>query len=834
MSDDLSELTQSSLSGGEGAGEGRGSDDGSWQSEDVLSPGDVTAATDELVMSYSEEGELSGEEEEYDDSADEEEGSEEDEFFDGPAEWAEIDEAELEEVALRLCGLGASSAAEAAPRPMAMPAVENDHLDPLGYGRIDLRTMSLIQTMRPGRNAAQRANRQAGKHHRRWRGKGDGDGDGGAALGVRDKAHTDRQKVMLTGEKFDPEVYLAVMHRETSLDELQAGIISLRKGVSERNSQLKDLVKDNFERFISCKNTIDEIHSRLRDSEEGHSTSSVSTQQLAQGVLDLSANTKETFAALLERHRQVERVRNVIGLLRRFSHMFSLPTRIRQHADAHDYEAVISEHRKARQMVGVSQTTIWGRLMKEVDKVVEHVVDNVLMMKLVKYDTAPEEAVDAIKSLLQLREDNAPGTAGDRLADPVGVYLAKQKEHFLEKLEEYSAEHSCKMTNLREKMHERAQEDVRWMELQSNTANESRASIKTEESFTRIGSEVLAAVYDEQDGANGWEIVEVDGVRLPAPQAMIVKFEMRLTATMVRQLGELWLAFCGLRERKASLLTAEISSRAGKLVELVDAVSDQYKATMRQLLADMAPGSAGATPGLTLILCHLAQACEKMAADNVTPLLAHLADIGWETLQHCVGQIGAVLHCPPAWLAEQETFEAVPHGCYSDGDPVSPLPVAIGRRLALANSMLSNVAEHVSAFPAASSSKAQLQRERQVEQQLSKAFYGCMSSCCDTFHKLATRLCSGSSSESSAFSNRDQGDGEEAPRLLLLRNNVAFVREQLLPTSAAALLRVLEALQPATSMREAKKAGAHSDHPPLSPAPPSLCLQLAFWPLSVW
>ena len=41
--------------------------------------------------------------------------------------------------------------------------------------------------------------------------------------------------------------------QDTSLGELRAGLANLRLELSERTGQLKALVKENFDRFISCK-----------------------------------------------------------------------------------------------------------------------------------------------------------------------------------------------------------------------------------------------------------------------------------------------------------------------------------------------------------------------------------------------------------------------------------------------------------------------------------------------------------------------------------------------------------------------------------------------------
>ncbi len=64
-------------------------------------------------------------------------------------------------------------------------------------------------------------------------------------------------KVMYHSEKFDPKVFLARIHQNTSAADLEAGEDALREDLQSRKNQLKKLVKDHFDCFISCKNTID-------------------------------------------------------------------------------------------------------------------------------------------------------------------------------------------------------------------------------------------------------------------------------------------------------------------------------------------------------------------------------------------------------------------------------------------------------------------------------------------------------------------------------------------------------------------------------------------------
>jgi exocyst complex component 2 len=60
-----------------------------------------------------------------------------------------------------------------------------------------------------------------------------------------------------------------VPKQETGLEELKQGRANLAAELTERTGQLKALVKENFDHFISCKTTIDDIHRRLSEAERG-------------------------------------------------------------------------------------------------------------------------------------------------------------------------------------------------------------------------------------------------------------------------------------------------------------------------------------------------------------------------------------------------------------------------------------------------------------------------------------------------------------------------------------------------------------------------------------
>lgn len=65
---------------------------------------------------------------------------------------------------------------------------------------------------------------------------------------------------MYISDHFDPKLFLSRIHQETSAADLESGALALKSDLKGRNLQRKQLVKDNFDCFVSCKTTIDGIY----------------------------------------------------------------------------------------------------------------------------------------------------------------------------------------------------------------------------------------------------------------------------------------------------------------------------------------------------------------------------------------------------------------------------------------------------------------------------------------------------------------------------------------------------------------------------------------------
>lgn len=58
-------------------------------------------------------------------------------------------------------------------------------------------------------------------------------------------------------ENFDAQLFLSRIHSNTSAADLESGALALKTDFKSRTEQRKQLVKDNFDCFVSCKTTID-------------------------------------------------------------------------------------------------------------------------------------------------------------------------------------------------------------------------------------------------------------------------------------------------------------------------------------------------------------------------------------------------------------------------------------------------------------------------------------------------------------------------------------------------------------------------------------------------
>ncbi|KAA6419700.1 MAG: hypothetical protein FRX49_10424, partial [Trebouxia sp. A1-2] len=605
--------------------------------------------------------------------------------FDGPRTWEEVEENESQRVSLSISthAVPSNDSGEAAARLAWQAAVlESDNQDPLGLGRIDGHGLRLVRqdraTTKPGgtrRNDTLLTRR--GNLARRITKEAADEAVKAAVtkpfLELSGNLSDYRHKVMPTQDSFEPELYLAIMHGDTSLSDLKTGRANLKFEVSERTGQLKDLVKENFERFISCKSTIDDIHVRLRKAEGdyGDSADGASTADMVAAVTDVQQEAKRAVASMLERAGMSDRIKSVMGMLRRYESLFRLPSRIMQETECGEFEAVVSEYRKARAImadVAVEGATegVWHNLFLEVDKGVDMMTAK-LTNSLRAAGVTVRQAADAIKHLLHLHAEGARSTKN---LDPVKLYLEAQAAHVKRLFAAAHEEHAIALKCFRQQAAEQEVSDVQWEQLQATEG-------EPVDLDALKGSQRLTAAQARSQSASTSASTAPDSTTSAAEETLWLQFLAKMAGHIVANLPKIWqmtqehLAPLGGISKQAQGMVSNASILATSLLKgVLDDFSERATAVLGQLSRADTKGDAFLT-GVQLI----ATGCQRtFEVSDLPGLLPTLTKILHESGKLCVASLRS--SCTSAIIAQamREASQSLPLQASASGGFHSSLP----------------------------------------------------------------------------------------------------------------------------------------------------------------
>lgn len=342
-----------------------------------------------------------------------------------------------------------------------------------------------------------------------------------------------REKLNYYSEKFDAKLFLSRVHLDTSAADLEAGALSLKNDLKGRTQQKKQLVKENFDCFVSCKTTIDDIESKLKRIEEDHEGSG--TSHLLNCIQGVSSLSNRAFGPLFERQAQAEKIRSVQGMLQRFRTLFNLPSAIRGNISKGEYDLAVREYRKAKSIVLPSHVGILKRVLEEVEKVMQE-------FKGMLYKSMEDPNIDLtnLENIVRLLLELEPES------DPVWHYLNIQNQRVRGLLEKCTLDHEAQMENLHNEIREKALSDAKWRQIQQ----EINQSSDVDYSLTLGNSHLSGDPLPEE-------------VTSEAVDALRGRYIRRLTAVLVHHVPAFWkvaLAVSSGKFAKSSQVSADLNA----------------------------------------------------------------------------------------------------------------------------------------------------------------------------------------------------------------------------------------------------------------------------------
>ncbi|KAI8970337.1 exocyst complex component Sec5-domain-containing protein [Mycotypha africana] len=279
---------------------------------------------------------------------------------------------------------------------------------------------------------------------------------------------------MITNKQFQPRQFLLQVHKNTSYNDLVTGEDKLRKGVDQRAEALKDLVHQNFDRFVSAKNTIDHVYEEMK-SKQLNQTQDYGTIGIKKALDAANGRAEQIYGPVVERRQRVEKVRSTLYILQRYRFLFNLPSSLLESIKQNKYEAAIRDYKKGKYLyqvlkgesdvsdrpagaVELEKATditdlhrkVFDKVWAEVTKIVTE-LQNILMRRLADPWRSMDDQEKTINFLFDL----------DTAEDPAWFYLVSQYQWIMNLMKETFDASVKKINKLKVEIGETDESDIK-------------------------------------------------------------------------------------------------------------------------------------------------------------------------------------------------------------------------------------------------------------------------------------------------------------------------------------------------------------------------------------
>lgn len=206
------------------------------------------------------------------------------------------------------------------------------------------------------------------------------------------------KSIVIYKENFSPTLFLATVHDKTPYIDLRdrdKAPLNLARRRQRQEEEIKVLVKNNLDKFVRAKDSLDEIYS----TKDALFTSN-SVEKLSHKYQDLQQAGEALFKSLWDRKKHGEEIKNVLGLIKKYDLIFEMPDNIKENVANRDYKKVVHDYEKAKYFKKKCKSTIFQKTFTAIDNEIQKLRDN--LFKQLTIDENNDE-ID-LKSLVEDQE----------------------------------------------------------------------------------------------------------------------------------------------------------------------------------------------------------------------------------------------------------------------------------------------------------------------------------------------------------------------------------------------------------------------------------------------
>eukprot|EP00934_Nitzschia_sp_Nitz4_P003172 Nitzschia sp. Nitz4//scaffold44_size153857//100498//104314//NITZ4_002734-RA/size153857-augustus-gene-0.22-mRNA-1//-1//CDS//3329552196//3162//frame0 len=165
-------------------------------------------------------------------------------------------------------------------------------------------------------------------------------GVAGAEAGLRDTGRS----ILPTEPNFDPILFLTLVHRNATYEELVGSMNRLSTDTQNQVKQLQDMVRENFALFLRCADGIDVFNEKTL-AQSGPSVVD-RLNRLDALAESCTHQAKKSFKPLLDNANEVRKVQSALAVLQRVETMLQAPYLMRQHVENGRFSAALKAYRR--------------------------------------------------------------------------------------------------------------------------------------------------------------------------------------------------------------------------------------------------------------------------------------------------------------------------------------------------------------------------------------------------------------------------------------------------------------------------------------------------------
>lgn len=172
------------------------------------------------------------------------------------------------------------------------------------------------------------------------------------------------KKFLISSQKFDSQVFLTTVHSDSSVEQLMQLLQFLERDIQNQTAQLRQVIDENYIKFVDCKRTIDDILFEFKSSktyaQQERDSSKVYNplrQRKLQQSESLAAELEESLqniniasnlmiGPIIESKNKESKLNKVIEFIRTHSFFFDLPSNLIRYLAEHNHDQFIDDYQR--------------------------------------------------------------------------------------------------------------------------------------------------------------------------------------------------------------------------------------------------------------------------------------------------------------------------------------------------------------------------------------------------------------------------------------------------------------------------------------------------------